>query len=141
MKTRSTSDDTFSSPPPSLPMATMIIACGVPVSAPIGLPWIAANASKCRATADLSAISASRVISVTTSWSGARPVRSRASVWMKSWRRTCRKRAARAPSSSAATAASMASRASCQANGAVTVSLSHAASDASAARACAAKRL
>ncbi len=48
---RSMSDETLSSPPPSLPMPMAISCCAQPSAAPTGSPWLSASSPRVQATA------------------------------------------------------------------------------------------
>src|SRR3990167_6900264 len=70
------SDETFSSPPPSLPMPMTSRGCGAPVS-PSGVPYCVCKTCIKQACARCTHTSASAVIACITSFKPASPLRSR----------------------------------------------------------------
>ena len=73
------SDETFNSPPPSLPIPTTISFCLRPLS-PVGTPRSASSRCSRKASAVSTAVSASALVAAHTSARSARPDRSRHSV-------------------------------------------------------------
>ena len=76
-KIKSISDETFSSPPPSLPMPMTSNSCGLKPDSPSGRPNCSRNAGIKQLSACRTHTSASAVMACITSFKSARPLRSR----------------------------------------------------------------